>query len=402
MRIGIYGGTFNPIHNTHVDIAKTAKEKYQLDIVYFLVAGTPPHKDTAENIADSCRLDMVKLAIEDIQGFAVDQREILRAGKSYSYITLQEYALEYPDDELFFIMGSDSIINFTKWVHPEIISGNASIIAAPRKGDDITAVNKAISECNDLYDGSFELLDYSANAVASTVIRKDFYTNQKVRADLDQKVAEYIVEHHLYSSYKYDYKKVMELSEAMEKELKPSRYIHTIGVANTAFNMATKWNYPAFNAMVAGMLHDSAKCISDEKRLSICHKNDIPITDIENKYPHLLHGKVGAYFCKSKYDVFDEQIAHAIEVHTTGCPNMNLLDKIIFVADYIEPGRDKQPRLDILRKMAFEDLDMCVFMILQDSVNYLNENPDMVDPTTIDTYNYYLNIIKRREVNNGI
>jgi nicotinate-nucleotide adenylyltransferase len=182
----------------------------------------------------------------------------------------------------------------------------------------------------------------------------------------------------------------------MQKELKPSRYIHTIGVANMAYSLAIRWNYPAVTAQVAGMLHDCAKCISDEKRISVCEKNNIPITEIEYKYPHLLHGKVGAHYCKSKYEVFDEQIAHAIEVHTTGCPNMNLLDKIIFVADYIEPGRDKQPRLDVIRATAFTDLDLCVYLILEDSVNYLNTNPDMVDPTTIDTFNFYKALLKER------
>ncbi len=87
---------------------------------------------------------------------------------------------------------------------------------------------------------------------------------------------------------------------------------------------------------------------------------------------------------------------HSIEVHTTGCPNMSLLDKIIFVADYIEPGRDKQPRLDLIRTTAFSDLDLCVFLILEDSVNYLNTNPDMVDPTTIDTFEYYKKLIEER------
>ena len=160
--------------------------------------------------------------------------------------------------------------------------------------------------------------------------------------------------------------------------------------------MALKWHYPEYTAMVAGMLHDCAKCISDEKRISICKNNNLPISEIEAKYPHLLHGKVGAYYCKNKYDVHDEQIAHAITYHTTGCPAMNLLDKIIFVADYIEPGRDKQPRLDILRTMAYTDLDKCVYMILEDSVEYLNTNPDMVDPTTIETYNYYVSYMKEK------
>lgn len=394
MRIGIYGGTFNPIHNTHIDIARAALEQFSLDKVYFLVAGNPPHKDTAENIPDACRLEMVKLAITNQPKIAIDEREIYRTGKSYSYISLTEIKKENPTDDIFFIMGSDSLLYFKNWVKPDVISDCATILVAPRLGDDMDVLNDAINECKDLFSGDFFLIDYKANGLASSVIRQDFYTVKSVRKWLDSKVEEYIIEHNLYSPYSYHYDDILRLSQEMNKELKSSRYVHTLGVATTAYSLALKWNYPAYTAMVAGILHDCAKCISDEKRISVCEKNNIPIRDIEYKYPHLLHGKVGAFYCKSKYDVFDDQIAHAIEVHTTGCPGMNLLDKIIFVADYIEPGRDKQPRLDILRSVAYEDLDKCVFMILEDTVNYLNENPEMVDSTTIDTYNYYLNEMK--------
>lgn len=394
MRIGIYGGTFNPIHNTHIDIARAALEQFSLDKVYFLVAGNPPHKDTAENIPDACRLEMVKLAIANQPKIAIDEREIYRTGKSYSYISLTEIKKEKPTDDIFFIMGSDSLLYFKNWVKPDVISDCATILVAPRLGDDMDVLNDAINECKNLFSGDFFLIDYKANGLASSVIRQDFYTDKSVREWLDSKVEEYIIEHNLYSPYSYHYDDILRLSQEMNKELKSSRYVHTLGVATTAYSLALKWNYPAYPAMVAGILHDCAKCISDEKRISVCEKNNIPIRDIEYKYPHLLHGKVGAFYCKSKYDVFDDQIAHAIEVHTTGCPGMNLLDKIIFVADYIEPGRDKQPRLDILRSVAYEDLDKCVFMILEDTVNYLNENPEMVDSTTIDTYNYYLNEMK--------
>ena len=394
MRIGIYGGTFNPIHNTHIDIARAALEQFSLDRVYFLVAGNPPHKDTAENIPDACRLEMVKLAIANQPKIAIDEREIYRTGKSYSYISLTEIKEENPTDDIFFIMGSDSLLYFKNWVKPDVISDCATILVAPRLGDDMDVLNDSINDCKDLFSGDFFLIDYKANGLASSVIRQDFYTDKSVRKWLDSKVEEYIIEHNLYSPYSYYYDDILRLSQAMNKELKSSRYVHTLGVATTAYSLALKWNYPAYTAMVAGILHDCAKCISDEKRISVCEINNIPIRDIEYKYPHLLHGKVGAFYCKSKYDVFDDQIAHAIEVHTTGCPGMNLLDKIIFVADYIEPGRDKQPRLDILRSVAYEDLDKCVFMILEDTVNYLNENPEMVDSTTIDTYNYYLNEMK--------
>ena len=163
MRIGIYGGTFNPIHNTHIEIAQAAKKQFDLDIVYFLISGTPPHKNTSETVADLCRYDMVRLAIQDIDGFEIDDREIYRAGKSYSYITFTELHEEHPDDDLFFIMGSDSLINFKNWVKPEIISEYASILTAPRAGDDISKIEQAINECKNIFDGDFFLIDYINN-----------------------------------------------------------------------------------------------------------------------------------------------------------------------------------------------------------------------------------------------
>ncbi len=396
MRIGVYGGTFNPIHRTHIEIAQAAMEQYKLDMVYFLIAGAPPHKNTAETIADICRLEMVEIAISNHENFYIDNREIYRPGKSYSYITFTEYKKEHPDDEIFFIMGSDSLLNFKNWVKPDIISECVTVIVAPRLGDDINALEKAIFECKTLFDGDFMLIDYKANDISSSFIRENIYDATTAKSYVDPMVVNYIYDHHLYAEDSYSFNIIEKLDSEMKKELKPSRYVHTLGVAHMAYSLAIKWNYPAVSAMIAGILHDCAKCISDEKRINICEKNNIPISDIEYKFPHLLHGKVGAYFCKTKYDIKDEQICHSIVVHTTGCPNMSLLDKIIFVADYIEPGRDKQPRLDLIRSTAFTDLDLCVYLILQDSVNYLNENPDMVDPTTIDTYNYYKQLIEER------
>ena len=142
-RIGVYGGTFNPIHNTHIEIAKVALEQYKLDKVYFLVAGTPPHKNTAESVSDINRLEMVKLAINGQEGLDIDDREIYRAGKSYSYITFSEYHMERPDDEIFFIMGSDSLLNFKNWVKPDVISEYVTVLVAPRFGDDIKQIEKA-------------------------------------------------------------------------------------------------------------------------------------------------------------------------------------------------------------------------------------------------------------------
>lgn len=192
----------------------------------------------------------------------------------------------------------------------------------------------------------------------------------------------------------YTYDDVSKLIPKMEETLKKGRYIHTIGVMHTAFSMAIRYDYPVYNAMMAGLLHDCAKCMPDEEKLKICKKNKLPLSAIEIKNPQLLHGKVGAFVAKKKYSINDDEILHAITYHTTGCPDMSLLDKIIYIADYIEPQRglnNKQPRLNEIRKMAFIDIDQCLRMILEDSVEFLSHNPENMDEMTLNTYKYYVN-----------
>ena len=148
--------------------------------------------------------------------------------------------------------------------------------------------------------------------------------------------------------------------------------------------------------MVAGLLHDSAKCLSHQKRLSVCKKNHIKVTDIEEENPVLLHAKVGAFYAKEKYNVSDDEILDAITYHTTGRPDMGLLEKIIYVADFIEPHRKKLPRLNEIRKIAFEDLDMAIYMILENSLLYLEKGNSKIDLKTQETYEYYKNVIETR------
>ena len=187
---------------------------------------------------------------------------------------------------------------------------------------------------------------------------------------------------------------ITKLRDEMRKVQDPKRFEHTLGVTYTSACLAMCYNENIQDAEIAGLLHDCAKCLSDEKRLDICHKQKITVTDIENRHPHLLHGKVGAYLAKKKYDITDPQILHAIAVHTTGCPDMNLLDKIIYIADYIEPHRDKAPHLEDIRRKSFADIDAGLFMILEDSVQYLSQSPSDMDPMTLETYEYYKNLQK--------
>ena len=185
------------------------------------------------------------------------------------------------------------------------------------------------------------------------------------------------------------------ISKQMKKELDKSRYQHTLGVMYTASCLAMRYESDMQQAMLAGLLHDCAKCISGEKQRSLCKKNHIPIRDAEYKNPVLLHAKLGAFLASTEYGIKDKEVLHAIEVHTTGAPDMSLLDKILFVSDYIEPNREKAPNLTEIRKLAFESIDEAVFRILEDTIHFLNQRKNSMDDRTYDTYNYYKEVLKK-------
>lgn len=175
----------------------------------------------------------------------------------------------------------------------------------------------------------------------------------------------------------------------MEKAQDGDRYEHTLGVEYTAAALAMRYGGNIRDAQIAGLLHDCAKCLSDKKRLEICAKHHIPVTALERKNPFLLHAKVGAYLARKKYGVKNQDILNAIRNHTTGRRDMSLLEKIVFVSDYIEPGRKHAPNLEEIRQLAFLDLDRALLRILEDTLCYLKSSGGDIDPTTEETWKYY-------------
>ena len=178
----------------------------------------------------------------------------------------------------------------------------------------------------------------------------------------------------------------------LRKELDAGRFRHTMGVTYTAACLAMVHGCELEKARIAGLLHDCAKGIPDEQKFSMCREYGVSVTDAERANPPLLHAKCGALVAEYKYGIGDEEILHAIRVHTTGCIHMSLLDEIIFVADYIEPGRDQAPHLKELRKLAQRDLEQTTYRIMADTVCYLQSSPEraqMMDPATYQAYLYY-------------
>lgn len=179
------------------------------------------------------------------------------------------------------------------------------------------------------------------------------------------------------------------IQEQLKKALDESRFEHTLGVMYTAGCMAMAHGCDIEKAMLAGLLHDCAKCMSHEERLALCEAHHVEVTASELENKALLHAKTGAILAKIEYDITDVDVLHAIAVHTTGEPNMNMLDKIIYIADYIEPGRDKAPNLELVRSLAYKDLDACMAQILYDTLNYLNSRGGHIDPTTAEAHEFY-------------
>jgi predicted HD superfamily hydrolase involved in NAD metabolism len=179
------------------------------------------------------------------------------------------------------------------------------------------------------------------------------------------------------------------LRKELEKQLKPDRFDHTLGVAYTSASMAFVYGVDVQKALIAGMLHDCAKCMSHEEQVKICEKNKIEISDVERRNHSLLHAKVGMYLAKAKYEIEDSDILNAIRWHTTGREDMSLLEKIVYIADFIEPNRKNLEDMDIIRKEAFTDIDRCLAHILHNSVIYLKTINKECDDATMKAYEYY-------------
>lgn len=184
---------------------------------------------------------------------------------------------------------------------------------------------------------------------------------------------------------------VRKIRRKMEKTLDAKRFEHTLGVAYVASSLAMCYGEDLNKALLAGLLHDCAKCIDNEKKIAICEKHNIPINEVERENPFLLHAKVGSYFAMKRFNIHDPDVINAILNHNTGRPGMSLLEKIIYVADYIEPGRKQAPNLSQIRKLAFQDLDKALIRILEDTLHYLKSTDMPIDSMTQRTYDYYIN-----------
>lgn len=191
--------------------------------------------------------------------------------------------------------------------------------------------------------------------------------------------------------------KINKINKRLQKKLDKERYVHTLGVMYTASALAMCYSVNMEQALLAGLLHDCAKCIPNDKKIKLCRKYHLEISDVELKNPSLLHAKLGAFMARQKYHVEDYEVLCAIRNHTTGKPAMTLLEKIIYIADYIEPGRNDLPNMAEVRRLAFHNIDECLYRMLEDSLKYLKSKNLPIDNMTEKTYHYYKKVLKEQE-----
>ncbi len=390
------GGTFDPIHNAHLNLAEQAYRQFSLDAVWMLPNGNPPHKSGVRQEDVSHRIRMIQLAIENRPYLKLCNLETSKKEFHYTFETLQHLKNAYPHMIFYFIMGADSLFEFDAWREPEAISRDCVILAAVRDNHHQEQMSGKVAELKARFGADIRLLDTPNMDIASSEIRKRICRGEDISGMMPPRVADYIKKNALYTGGKgrmrrADALSIRDLKNELEKEMDESRFEHTIGVMYICAALAMRYGFDLERAMLAGLMHDCAKCMPNAKKLKTAEKNHLEITELERRNPFMLHAKLGAFIARKKYDIEDQEVLDAIRWHTTGRPGMSLLEKIVYVADYIEPKRDKAPNLSQIRQLAFEDLNLALLRILEETVDYLDQSDDETDDITRQTYEYYKN-----------
>ena len=395
MKIGIYGGSFNPPHLGHLAAAESAARYLELDRLMLIPAGIPPHKQlSADAPAPVHRLAMTRLMgaqieLDTLIPVEVSDMELTREGKSYTSDTLRLLHERYPDAELWLLMGTDMFLTFHLWHAPEEIVRHAGLCAfgrTERDGEEVFAPQRAFlgekfPDCRIVTMTLPNLVE-----ISSTELRAGMVSGESEKM-LAPQVYGYILREHLYgTNLDLKHLTIPQLRPIALSYLKAKRCAHVLGTAATAVKLAEKYGADAHRAEVAGLLHDCTKKLSMAEQLALCERYGIVLDELEKKALKLLHAKTGAALARDVFGV-DDEIYNAILWHTTGKPGMTVLEKVIYLADFIEPTRDF-PGVDTLRRTVWEDLDYGLLMGLEMTVEEMQEMGSPIHVNTLTARDY--------------
>lgn len=378
-KIGIMGGTFDPIHYGHLMLAEQIRTSFFLDEILFIPVGKPPHKTHSISADREQRLEMTRLATLTNPYFHVSDIETKRNETTYTIDTIKRLKESLsPNDQLYFITGADAIILLDTWKNYDELIKLVTFVGATRPGVDLDSLNDKVKQLMTDYNAKIEMCYIPALAISSTDIRNRVNDEKSIRYLLPESVESYIEFAGLYKAHHQDYHV---LKEYLKRNLSKHRYEHTLETAKLARKLAIRYNVDPINAEFAGLCHDFAKEIDRESMLKHIEDFTVYFDPCIKKNPNLAHGEVGAELLSKYFGIEDEAILDAIRWHTYGNKYMSTLSKIIYVADIIEPTRDFEGIIK-LRHLAYEDLDQTMIAYYELNNSYLNDTKSGVHSYT--------------------
>ncbi len=378
-RIGIYGGTFNPPHLGHVKAAAYGAQALELSALLVIPACISPHKELPPGSPTARqRLDMAQLAFSQIPSVQVSDLELRRGGTSYTYETIEAVKEKYPRQELVLFVGTDMFLSLLSWKEPQKILKNASIAVFFRGQKDEQAQILEQKLALEAQGAKVYLVENPVTAISSTDLRR-LIAFQCADAFLPEKVLEYIQKEGLLGACR-DLKGLSEeaLTEVVCSLLAPKRVPHVLGCREAAVALAKRWGADETDAARAALLHDITKALDGPLQLTLCHAYGIILDNFSAQNPKTLHALTGSAVAQRIFGEKDSVVS-AIRSHTTGKADMTLLEKIIYVADYMEPNRDFEG-VGHMRTLAYSDLDGALAMGLEMTLALLKEQGREISP----------------------
>ncbi len=389
-RIGIYGGSFNPPHLGHMLAMREIAKALELDKLLLVPAASPPHKKLAASSPDAAqRMEMLRLATEDLPWAQVEDLELRREGTSYTADTVRELRGRYPKDKLYLLMGTDMFLSFHEWYKPDRICKQATVVTLRRAGEDEEkTIEKQAANLKKQFGAKVIILENQFLEMSSTEVRR-MLRFHCAGPYLDRRVFDYIRSNNLYGvnddlrGLPFDRLRVYSLALHDEK-----RVPHVIGCCATAARLARRWGADDRLAARAGILHDVTKALSRPAQLHLCEKYGIITSEFERDHYKLLHARTGA--AVAGY-IFGESkaVVDAIYWHTTGKAKMTLLEKILYIADYMEPNRSFDG-VKKMRELTETDLDAALLLGFQMSIDLLESEGKPLDRFTVEARDYLL------------
>lgn len=380
MRIGILGGSFDPVHTEHVALGAAAQKSLRLDKLIVMPAGVPPHKRNKKMCAAEDRLQMCRLAFKNVKNAEVCDFEIKEEGTSYTYLTCRHFRALYPDAELYWLVGTDMYLDFFTWKNPEDILSNVTL-AVCRRNEGEEDFPARLEKFEAAFGKRFEIIPYNGRPVSSTLVRVRLALGLTCGEFLPALVEEYIEKRKLY--------RIPVIDEALSFE-KESRAQHSRRVCILATTLAPRFGIDIKKAFYASAMHDAAKNLdlSDKKLNGFIPPEGVPMP--------VMHQYSGAYLLENYFGIDDKDILNAVRYHTSGRKNMSALEKLIFLCDMLEPARDF-PHVNELRALLEKDLDAAMQAALFHQVAYLRSCGGEIYPLTLEAYEYYYKKNKEKD-----